>query len=117
MEQLIIDTKNSYYEYVSRIPDSCQGIANLLREGNTDEALSVIINLVEGLTWLLSVEELMFANHLVINSRIAEANEFLTDINNALESGDFVTVADLFEYEIQPLFSSAIEWVFRSIKD
>lgn len=111
MEQ-IQEIKETYYEYVSKLSNGCLTIANLIRRGNYSDAFESIVAFSEGMQWLLSVEQALGKQGLHINSRIVEANEFLTEINAALESQDIVTIADLFEYEIQPLFSSATEWVF-----
>ncbi|MCP1143740.1 hypothetical protein [Lysinibacillus endophyticus] len=115
MENLIDDIKHSYYEYVSKIAPGCEAIANQLRLGEINDALHLIINFAEGLSWLLSVEEKMKEYELKINSRIGEAQSFLKEINHELEQGDYITVADLFEYEIYPLFSSSTEWVFEKV--
>lgn len=116
MENLLLETKQSYYEYIRKINTGCIYIANELRIGNINEALSTVVNLAEGLQWLLSVEELMKKNEYIIKSRISEVNEYLNEINEALGNNDYVQVADLFEYEIQPIFSSASEWIFEKIE-
>ncbi|WP_342581020.1 hypothetical protein [Ureibacillus sp. FSL W7-1570] len=113
MEKLINEIKNSYYEYVVKIAPGCEIIANKLRIGEIEDALYNIIQFSEGLSWLLAVEEKLKEQHFMINSRISEAQELLKEINEALEHKDFITVADLFEYEIQPLFNSASEWTFE----
>lgn len=115
MENLLVETRESYYEYISKVETGCLTIANQLRIGNMNEAFSGIMNLAEGIQWLLSVEQLMLANNYKIKSRINEANDYLKDINEALENEDYVQVADLFEYEIHEIFSSASEWIFEKI--
>lgn len=112
MEKLIEEIKQSYYEYVIKISPGCEIIANQLRTGKVQEALQYILQFSEGLSWLLTVEEKLKEFQYIINSRISEAKDYLQEINEALEQSDFITVADLFEYEIQPLFESASEWVF-----
>lgn len=114
MEQLE-ELKNSYYEYVSKIADGCQIIANLIRKGEYEQAFNTIGDFAEGTAWLLTVEQSLENQGQKINSRISEANDFLVEINTALEQQDIVTIADLFEYEIQPLFSSAAEWTFTEL--
>jgi len=115
MENLIDDIKQSYYEYVSKIAPGCEAIANQLRLGNNNDALQSIINFAEGLSWLLSVEEGMGENGFKISTRIAEVQSFLVEVNFELEQSNYITVADLFEYEIYPLFSSSTEWVFEKV--
>lgn len=111
MEQLQ-EIKDSYYAYVSKVGDGCLTIANLFRQGKAQNAFESIVAFAEGIEWLVAAESALANEGFTINSRIIEANEFLIEINEALENQDLVTVADLFEYEIHPLFSSASEWLF-----
>lgn len=112
MNQEIMEIKNTYYEYVSKVGAGCQYISNVLRKENYEDAFQSIIDFSEGVEWLVSVEEMMDEQGWIINSRVNEAKEFLIEINTAIENQDFILVADLFEYEIQPIFSSASEWIF-----
>lgn len=112
MNEQLREIKESYYDYISKIENGCLMISNLIRQGNYSQAFESIIAFSEGIQWLLSVEKTLNEQAYVINSRITEANDYLLEINTALETQDFLTVADIFEYEIQPIFSSATEWVF-----
>lgn len=116
MSELLQETKESYYTYIANISEGSKAIANELRINNFETAFHKIANFAEGLEWLVKVEEIMVANGYSITSRITKANEFLNEINNALSESDFVTVADIFEYEIAPLFSSASEWIFEKVE-
>lgn len=112
MSQEIVEIKDTYYEYISKVSTGCQYISDVLRREEYEEAFQSIINFSEGIEWLVLVEEKMAEHGLKINSRIYEAKEFITEINLAIENQDFTLVADLFEYEIKPIFESASEWVF-----
>ena len=111
-DMLVTDIKNTYYEYVNKVSDGCMMIAQNLRLQQYEQAFNDIVNLAEGLQWLISVEEVLKQNNFQINSRISEANEFMNEVNDALEQQDYVLLADLFEYELNPLFNSSSEWVF-----
>lgn len=113
MTELNLDIQQSYYEYIVKLEVGCQQIATDLRVGKSEEAFQQIINFTEGISWLLNAEAHMKAEGYIINSRVQEATAFLQEINEALEIGDIITVADLFEYEISPIFSSAVEWQFN----
>lgn len=114
-ELLVEDIKNAYYEYVSKIPTGCLIISKSLRIEQYEQAFSDINDLAEGLQWLIQIEGLMQQSQHTINSRIFEANELMNEINTSLELKDYVLLADLFEYEIKPLFESATEWVFIEV--
>lgn len=111
MEQ-IQQVKETYYEYINKVGEGCLIISDLIRKGSYQNALDSIENFAEGIEWLVTVQRILEGEGWVINSRIVEANDFLIEINGALVNQDLVTVADLFEYEIEPLFRSASEWVF-----
>lgn len=115
MNELLQETQTSYYEYVAKLETGCIQIATNIRIGQNEQAFQNIINLTEGFGWLLDVEARMLEQNYKINSQITAALDILNEVNDALESGDLVTVADLFEYELAPMFNSAIEWQFVEI--
>lgn len=115
--ELLQETQQSYYDYVVKIKGGCQQIADYLRAGKQAEAFDGLANLSEGIAWLVSVEQHMTEDFFRVNSRMSEVVEMLNEVNKALEIGDIVTVADLFEYEIGPIFESASEWTFEKIKN
>ena len=117
VEQLLKETQTSYYEYVMKLENGCLQIATDLRIGKNEQAFQNIINLTEGLGWLLDVEARMQEQRFKVNSQINNALDVLNDVNESLEAGDIVTVADLFEYELAPMFASATEWTFTEIKN
>ncbi|MEQ2527511.1 hypothetical protein WMO40_12415 [Bacillaceae bacterium CLA-AA-H227] len=101
---IVQETQQTYYEYINQVEKGCLQISEYLRTEQISEALNTIIQFSEGIVWLLQVEELMNKNGFSMDSLIHKANEFLNEINQALEIRDYVFVADLFEYELNPLF-------------
>jgi len=114
--ELLIETQQSYYDYVVKLQDGCQQIANSLRAGEQSQAYQMIANLSEGIEWMITVEKYMFDNFFRINSRLKEVIDKLSDLNVALEVNDFMEAANLFEKEICPMFVSASEWTFEKMK-
>lgn len=114
--ELLVETQQSYYDYVVKLQDGCQQIANSLRAGEQSQAYQMIANLSEGIEWMITVEKYMFDNFFCINSRLKEVIDKLSDLNVALEANDFMEAANLFEKEIGPLFVSASEWTFERMK-
>lgn len=115
MTNLIEETQNSYYDYITQISKGSLLISNKLREGDITLATTSILDLVEGLSWLLQVEEAMKENNYTILSATQAAAEHLNEINEALSRADYVFVADLFEYEISPIFGDAGNWKFERL--
>lgn len=115
MGSLLLETQNSYYDYIVKVADGCQYIADKIREGNLPKALNTIIDFSDGMSWVLEVERHMLENKYIIESKSTEAYEHLKEINKSLERQDYVFVADLFEYEIKPLFENSEKWEFLKI--
>lgn len=104
MDNLIVETIESYNMYVEKVPVGAEYIANSLREDNVKEALRAIKDFSEGVLWLSEASELLKSNGVTANLNIEKIQEFLIEINNGLELQDYVLVADMFEYEIAPFF-------------
>ncbi|WP_102692927.1 hypothetical protein [Rummeliibacillus pycnus] len=116
MEKIVFETQQSYYEYIQNVVKGCQNISDHLREDNTSEALQEIYQFTEGIDWLVKVEELMLHHNFTIQSHVREAVPFLIEINESLDKQDFVYVADLFEYELQPIFEKCQNEKFKRIE-
>lgn len=106
MNELIKDIVQSYNEYINNISPGSLQIADYLRKDQVQEALQLILQFSEGMSWLSSVEELLIKNSIEVVLNVNKINEFLIEINNGLEIQDYVLVADMFEYEIAPFFEN-----------
>lgn len=115
MRELLIETQQSYYEYVEKIQSASQMIANLLKSNELEQAFQLIADLSEGLNWIVTVEQHMQENNYIINSRTPEVIEQLHDLNELLERKDFDTLSQLFEHKLAPLFASSSEWIFKQV--
>lgn len=104
MDQIVLETMESYNNYVGQIIKGSNKIADDLRTGNVENALSMIKDFSEGLVWIIEVNQKLKEFGKDINLNISEIQEFFVEINEGLENKDFVLVADLFEYEIAPFF-------------
>ena len=106
------ELKNSYYDYISQIPNGLQNIIAFISNNKVEQALNGIANLAEGLEFLLTVEQAFKQENLTINSNINQAMEFIREINASLVNQDYILLKDIIEYELIPIFSSSSEWVF-----
>jgi hypothetical protein len=107
MTNIIYETQESFYQYIERVIEGSQMIADYLREDKVGEAMQLIAQFSEGMSWLAQVIVLMREHRYYIDIVPSKINEFLMEINEGLERQDFVIVADMFEYEIQPFFEEA----------
>jgi hypothetical protein len=117
MTNLIYETQDSFYQYIERVAVGAQMIADYLREDKVGEAMQLIAQFSEGVTWLTQVIVLMREHKYHINIDPSQINEFLLEINDGLERQDYVIVADMFEYEIKPFFEEAAKERFQMKED
>ncbi|MFJ8102422.1 hypothetical protein [Lysinibacillus sp. NPDC096212] len=107
MTEILMDTIQSFNEYLPRVANGSQEIAGNLRSDQIANALKMILEFSEGMSWLVEASELFEANDVKVAVQIAKIQEFLQEINAGLEMQDYVLVADMFEYEIAPFFEEA----------
>jgi hypothetical protein len=115
MTNIIYETQDSFYQYIQRLAVGTQTIADYLREDKIGEAMQLIVQFSEGVSWLAQVIVLMSKHRYYIDIDPSKINEFLMQINDGLERQDYVIVADMFEYEIQPFFEEAKEKRFEKV--
>ncbi|MGE7090273.1 hypothetical protein ACQKII_02180 [Lysinibacillus sp. NPDC048646] len=108
MTEILMDTIQSFNEYLPRVATGSQEIAENLRSDQLADALKMILEFSEGMSWLVEASELFKANDVKVVVQIEKIQEFLQEINSGLEMQDYVLVADMFEYEISPFFEEAI---------
>jgi hypothetical protein len=117
MTNIIYETQESFYQYIERVIEGSQTIADDLREDKVGEAMQLIAQFSEGVIWLTQVIVLMREHKYHINIDPSQMNEFLLEINDGLERQDYVIVADMFEYEIKPFFEEAAKERFHQMKE
>ncbi|WP_019153837.1 hypothetical protein [Robertmurraya massiliosenegalensis] len=117
MTNIIFETQQSFYEYINNVSNGSQEISDALREDRIGESLGMIIQFTEGVGWISQVISLMQEQNYFIDIDTSQIHEFLEEINDGLEIQDFIVVADMFEYEIQPFFEEAAKKSFNEIKD
>lgn len=95
---------SNYNAYIHRIPAGCSQIVRFINENRISEALEMIVDFSEGITWLTSARSYLEADGIILDWKENQVTDFLNEINTGLEVGDFVIVSDIFEYEITPFF-------------
>lgn len=109
MNEMVKESFESYRDYMRKMPNGCQQIADYLREDRIMEAGRIIAQFTEGLIWLVDMNKLLTPHNIVASLQEEQIFEFLNEINSGLEIQDFVIVADMFEYEIKPFFEQQLE--------
>lgn len=115
VEQLVQETMESYYGYIAKLQVGCEAIIVSLKEGDTTSGLQGIIDLSEGLVWLLDAEQLLAIHSYKIDSPVGTVSPLFSKINDAIKAKDFAKVIILLEDEINPLFNNTADWKFEEI--
>ncbi|MEE1131344.1 MAG: hypothetical protein UHX00_06975 [Caryophanon sp.] len=106
LNNLILETVESYNTYLIKLPKGCQQIAEMFRIDQIQEALKEIKNFTEGIIWMTDASSLLKANDVSIDFKLEEMQDFFNEINDALTIQDYNLVADLFEYELVDYFGN-----------
>lgn len=105
MQDLSMEVKKSFDEYIKKVPTGCLEIAELLRLGEVHSSMQIVQQFCEGMDWLSQASELLLANGIDTEFKIEQIENFLKEINEGLLVEDYMLVADLFEYEIASYFT------------
>lgn len=106
MEQVIKETIVSFNEYIEKIPNGVQYIAEQLRNNYVEEAYLAINDFTEGVDWLVQVNRALDEYGFTLDMEFPKLQSHLLQINSGLLQEEYGVVADLFEYEIKPLFQN-----------
>lgn len=108
MEQQVVEFLETYVEYLGKLQAASMTISEKLRADEASEALTIIRDFSEGLSWVAEGNTSL-KNHAVDVPFDIEALEaFLNEINDGLTIRDYVLVADLFEYELEPFIGQYV---------
>lgn len=91
----------SAYEYLQKFEKGCTVIIELFRQGDDTEALNILTDALDGISWLLDAFE-DTSNILDGRVDVIQMTDTLKEIEEALVDIDYIMLADLIEYEIIP---------------
>lgn len=90
-------------EYIERVLPGVEEIIECFQTGREDKATSMMIELIEGMQWLIQAIDGttdLQGEHSIDTSQI---NSILNQLVEAYENMDYVLLSDLLEYELLPL--------------
>lgn len=108
MKDIVLETIESYNEYIAKVSGGCVRISDFLRKDQISEAMRLILDFSEGMGWLVEASNLLMKNEVKATLEVEKIHEFLHEVNSGLEIQDYVLVADMFEYEIAPFFEKSM---------
>lgn len=85
--------------YISKIPTGCIEVSRNLREKNFLEASKDINDLVEGIDWIIKVNNYTRVKNIAFPINIKRVLEIWKDFNEYLNDEEYENAADLLEYE------------------
>jgi hypothetical protein len=109
MDGIVKESLEMYIEYMRNLPNACLHISNLIKEDGLINAINLIRQFSDGMSWVIDMNTLLVANNVVHVLDITQIQEFLSEITDAFESQDYVLMADLFEYELVPYFERHLQ--------
>ncbi len=98
----------SYIQYIDKLSVEIIKLAEYFRTDKLEFGLRGILDLSEGLTWLNLSNEYLVNKNKVKEINFIAIQSYLLEINEGLEIGDYVLVADILEYEIAPYFEQIV---------
>lgn len=107
----VLQTAN---DYMNNLKDGIVNLANMIREGKEQEAITIIPQVVDGIEWIIQV--ITLTKEVQKNEMGVEAlNDQLQEIIEALENEDYILVGDLFNYEILPILEEIHEGIKETV--
>ena len=90
-------------EYIVKASEGIEQIIDFFQSGGEDIATRMMVDLIEGIEWLVQAIEGTRDIHGKYSPDISQANSVLTEITEAYENMDYVLLSDLLEYELLPI--------------
>ncbi|MEY8414978.1 hypothetical protein AAK964_01645 [Tissierella praeacuta] len=127
-KELVHDILISAFEYIKRIPEKIEELANKFYKNSERDAWNDLNDLLGGITWIIntffSIDQDKRLKDVVSNYKswnlyakeIFALKEILPDLEIALENNDNVTIADMLLYEILPIFKEIGERLLELVK-
>ncbi|AJK89323.1 MULTISPECIES: hypothetical protein [Lysinibacillus] len=110
MEEVIKETMESYDSYIDRLGPGTEFIIKQIHNEQYQEAKQNLINLLEGLMWLVEVNNKLSQLNYVTSLDTNKLNSLSEDILEAISKNDFNLCADILEYELIDLTSTLIKY-------
>lgn len=104
------------YKYIEILYSAIGNIVLDIREQKNEIKLNKMLEIVDGLRWLVDIVYLTRDIQVEI-VEIKDIKEALSEGINALEEKDFVLLADIFEYEIMEILQQWYERLAITVEE
>lgn len=102
-EKLKREVLSTASEYIEKVLVGIQQITEYFQSGREDRATNMMLDLIEGIKWLVKAidgTKDMHGDHFIDISAI---NDVLNQLVEGYENMDYVLISDLLEYELLPV--------------
>lgn len=103
MEKIVMETVSSYNEYLNKLPYGIENIANNITLENYSAATEGLINLLEGLIWIIEINDKLEGLNYSAYIDKDKIKKLVNEILNALQIEDYNLCADILNYELLKL--------------
>lgn len=97
------ELKNELEVFILKLCRAIDDVSKAFYEGNVDIAFGTLTQLTEGFDWVCRAYMGIYQGEKEVINKI---NIELNKVNIALENKDYLLTADIFKYEIHPIFLS-----------
>ena len=107
-----LDTlKESYYEYIQKVPTGVQSLIALVQQKEMEQVFQSLANLAEGVEALYLIEQAFEKEGYQSNSRLSEAIEVIEEISKMLQNKSFEQLEEALQ-KLFHIFEGGTEWTF-----
>lgn len=109
MKNLIADTVESSIEYIPKLIEACHKCSFDIQSGNEAKGINLIPDIIEGLQWVTEAIDGMQKCGFQLDIDWEFMNQCFSNLEQSLMYNDFVSIADLLEYEIGAFLERSLE--------
>lgn len=114
--QLMRETLEQAEEYIPKLINGINVIANELRTGMENEAASMLNDAIDGLEWINDAVNLTI--DFWVNKAVIEADALkdpLAMMAEAMQNRDHILLADVLDYEIKPVLEDWLKTINNAL--
>ncbi|AFM42719.1 hypothetical protein Desaci_3838 [Desulfosporosinus acidiphilus SJ4] len=102
-------------EYLNKLRKGTVDAAVLFQSGQEYKGFQFVTLIAEGISWLVQVIELT-RQFQIEDIPINNVMDIISEINEAMEKRDTVTISDLLEFEVSPILQEWQESIQKLLK-
>ncbi|SHE47150.1 hypothetical protein SAMN02745195_00463 [Thermoanaerobacter uzonensis DSM 18761] len=102
VNELMKETMEESFKYIPKLIKGIDKEIEYINNGEYEEAISLLTNIIEGLDWSIQAITLTESLH-GFNIDIYKTNENLNILLEAIENSDYQLISDILNYELKAI--------------